>query len=247
MLAKPELHPLAARHLAELRDRIGGDPTIEEAMWIVQLCDRVLCPFEGERSDLCGYPVRCGISSTYIWPMTVGASVWFQDYASAWWGRRDSKLYFALAYALANGRDREAMRAVAAGRREAEAAITAWAKTLTCTREELDAAIDVVLPPRHRDPKEGDTPADSRPAKIDWERIVGEIEAATGIPADHWLWEVSRDATIRAWERSKAVLLARSGRGSGAGILDPLNTALQDLAQAKAAIIKAHEGTGSEQ
>lgn len=234
MIAKPTLHPLAAQHLRELRERWRIEPTVEEAIWIVRLCERVLCPCEGERSDLCGIPVRAGVSEVFLWPLTIGAAVWYQDHAAKWWAGSYERMTMALGFALANGRDKALMRSASLGRESAEKAVKAWALTLTCTRPELEAAFDEVLPPSKPS-------GEPNPHKIDWEQIVGEIEAVTGIPCDHWLWDMSRDATLRAWHRSRSVLIARSGGSAGTSALDPLNVALQDLAEAKASIIKSRQ------
>jgi len=236
VLAKPTVHPLAQQHLRELRERWGVEPTLEESIWIVGLCDRILCPCEGERSDLCGMPIRVGVSSVYLWPFTIGAGVWYQDYAAKWWGKNSERMSLALGYALANARDKEAIRAVAVSKEAAESAIKAWALSITCTRQELEQAFEDAIPMPSANRKPSDTPK-----KIDWENIVGEIEAVTGIPADHWIWDVSRDATQRAWERSRSVLIARAGGSDSGSELDPLNVALQDLANAKTSIINAHK------
>lgn len=236
MVCKPTLHPLAHQHLRELRERWGVEPTVEEAIWIVRLCERVMCPCEGERSDLCGIPVRAGISGVFLWPLTIGAAVWYQDYAAKWWNDNQERMTMALGFALANGRDCKMMRAASLGRESAEKVIRNWAESLTCTREELEAAFDEVLPAAK--PSDGKQP---NPQKIDWEQIVGEIEAVSGIACDHWLWDMSKEATLRAWHRARSVMIARAGGSVGTSVLDPLNIALQELAEAKAEIIKAHQ------
>lgn len=234
MVCKPTLHPLAQQHLSELKKRWGVEPTVEEAIWIVRLCERVMCPCEGERSDLCGIPVRAGISDVYLWPLTIGAAVWYQDYAAKWWADNQERMTMALGFALANGRDKSLMRAASLGRESSEKVIKDWAVSLTCTREELEAAFDEILPPSKPS-------GEPNPPKIDWEQIVGEIEAISGIACDHWLWDMSKEATLRAWHRARSVQIARGGGTPGTSVLDPLNVALQELAEAKASIIKAHQ------
>lgn len=236
---KPTVHPLALQHLRELKDRWGVEPTIEESIWIVRLCERVLCPCIGERSDLCGIPVRVGISSVYLWPLTIGAAVWYQDYAAKWWEDSRERMTMALGFALACGRDKNQMRDASLGSESAAKLIRNWAATLTCTREELEAALDDVLPATKPKPQ---ADRDKNPSSIDWEQIVGEIEAISGIPCDHWLWDISKEATLRAWHRARSVMIAQYGGSAGTSVLDPLNVALQELAEAKSSIINAHNG-----
>jgi hypothetical protein len=234
MLKCPEIHPLPLSHLKELKERWGVEPSLSESLWIVRLCDRVLNPNEGERSDLCGFPHRAGVSDVWLWPVTIGASVWLQDKAAAWFGSDNERMFHAFCFALANGRDKATMHAAGLSKAAAERMVKEWCEGLTCTPEELGAAFDAVCPAKLPSEKE------NTKSKINWDMIVGELEAAAGIPADHWLWEVSKEATVRAWHRSRMVLLARSGGGISDGIGDPLTEALQDLANAKAAIIEAH-------
>ena len=235
MGACPVIHPLALRHLQELKERWGVEPTLAESLWVVRLCDRVLSPNEGERADLCGMPARAGVSDVWLWPITIGASVWVQDYAQKWWGQDDERMYMAFCFALANGRKRDAMREASLSPERAADLVGAWALGLNCTNEELHAAFNIVVPGKPKGAKENTA------SKIDWDAVVGELEASTGIPADHWLWDVSKDATLRAFHRAKQVTIARAGGGSAGDMLDPLTRALQELAEAKGAIIEAHK------
>lgn len=233
MTSKPVIHPLAESHIRELRERWAVEPTLSEALWIVQLCERVINPFDGERLDLIGIPVRVGCSSEWLWPITIGASVWFQDLASLWWSASDERMFKALAFCLAKGRDKTALRECRT-REGAEAAIKAWALSLTCTRQELEVAVDALLPTTTNTPQKADA------SKTDWAALVGEIEVITGIAADRWIWDISKDETVRAWHRCRLVLAARAGCGGADQADSPLDQALADLALAKDTIIKAH-------
>jgi hypothetical protein len=228
MIAKPDIHPLAAQHLRELRDR-GIAPSDDEIMWIVALCEKVLRPDGGDRADLCGFPVRVGSSDIYLRPLTIGAAVWLHDRAEAWYGGDGGRHLYAIAWALAHGRDAAAMRAASLSRGEADRIITAWCAGLTCTLAELEAAIDRLMPANAGEPQNAENP------DPDWPGIIADIESATGIETDHWLWDVSMAATVRAWiaARSRLVQMA----GGSPPHFDALNDALAALARAKAQII----------
>lgn len=236
MIPKPVIHPLAHTHLLELRQKWGVEPTLEESLWIVECCKRVVNPYNGSRMDLIGIPVRCGDSDEWLWPITVGAGIWYQDLAEVWWQRDRDKLGCALAFALAHARDKETLRACRT--REAAAdMIREWGFSLTCTRAELEAAIDEVLPAPSV--KANPRPADEQ-SRTDWEALIVDIEIVSGISADRWLWEISREATLRAWFRTRQIVAAQGGRSAPAGA-DPEDEAIQELANAKAAIIAAHQ------
>lgn len=233
MIQKPVIHPLAHTHLLELRQKWGVKPTLEESLWIVECCKRVLNPYNGSRMDLIGIPVRCGHSDEWLWPITVGAGIWYQDLAETWWQGDRDKLGIALAFALAHARDKETLRECRTREAAAEM-IHGWGYSLTCTRAELEAAIDEVLPAPSAQVK----PV-AEQSRTDWEALIGEIEIVSGIAADHWLWEISREATLRTWFRTRQIVAAQGGRSAPAGA-DPEDEAIQELANAKAAIIAAH-------
>lgn len=234
MIPKPVIHPMAAQHLRELRERWGVEPTLEESLWIVKLCARVLNPVSGSRRDLIGIPARCGDSAEWLWPITIGAGVWFQDFASVWWRGDSERMFKALAFALSHARDKETLTAL---RDSAAAArmIRDWASKLTCTREELEAAVDEVLPPVSRQTK-GERP------QTDWTELVIDLAVITGIPNDHWVWDISRSETINAWVAARRVAAARGG--SDCEGVSAADEAVKDLAEAKAAIVKAHREDG---
>lgn len=225
---------MARQHLRELREFWQVEPTLEETLWIIELCKRVVNPVAGERLELIGVPARCGASDEWLWPITIGAAIWYQDLACGWWQGDREGTFKALAFSLAHARDKEILR-MCRTRAEAEGLIHAWGMSLTCTRAELEEAVDRVLPETPRPDK------DKKAAGYtDWTALVGEIEMVSGIGAEHWLWEVSREETLRAWFRSRQVLAAR-GMGAGAESPDPLDEAVQDLAAAKQMIIDAHK------
>jgi hypothetical protein len=237
-IAKPELHPLARQHLRELRERWGVEPTLEEAIWIVELCGRVLNPHTEDRADLAGIPQRCGAGDVWLWPPTVGSSVWYQELACGWWAGEPERLFWALAFALAHARDGETLRACRT-REAAAGMIREWSLGLGCTREELEDGLDRVLPPC---PDEAERKA-ARGAAMDWGRLVAEIESASGLPAEHWVWRVSRTHTLLAWHAARQLAAAQGGRAAP-GAPDPADEAVQALAAAKAAIIRRAQAEG---
>jgi hypothetical protein len=233
MARRTDIHPLALRHLRELRER-GAEPTVEEALRLVYLCERVADPHADGRLEHVGIPVRCGASDEWLWPLTIGAAVWYRELACPWWEGEGERLFWALAFALAHARDKAALTACRT-REAAERMILDWSLSLCCTRAELEQAVDEALPP----------PAPAEPGGVnkgtDWGWIVGTVEAVTGIPCDHWLWEVSRDETIRAWYRARQVSAARVG-GSAPEAPSAEDEALLELAQFKAGVVRRAAG-----
>lgn len=231
MIRKPQIHPLAERHIRELRERWHVEPALDECLWIVQLVEQVLNPVAGTRMELAEIPERVGVSDEWLQPLTIGAALWFNDRASAWWEREPARLELSIAWALAHSRDRE-LFSMAATKEAAADLIHAWGLSLTCTRPELKSALDRVLPT-------ADGRADPQRRAMDWAALVTELEVTTGLPARHWVWEISREATLRAWWASRSVIAAQGGRACAAGP-NPADEAIQALASAKLEIIKSH-------
>lgn len=100
MIRKPQIHPLAERHIRELRERWHIEPTLEECLWIVQLAERVLNPVAGTRMELAEIPERVGVSDEWLHPLTIGAALWFTERASAWWADDRERLFKAIAWAM---------------------------------------------------------------------------------------------------------------------------------------------------
>jgi len=238
MRGKPDIHPLAQTHLRELRERWHIEPDLAESLWIVQLCDRVLCPGGAANLDLIGVPERVGRSDTWLWPFTIGAGVWFERCAMPWYESSPGGMIRAEAFALAHARDRSVLTAIR-DRQTSDRMIADWEAALDCTQAELADAIDRLYPPT-----QANTQADAQKPAVrrsppDWDGLVAELEVLTGLPADHWLWEHSIDATItRLWQARR---YAQARMGADPPHNDPLTDALSDLAQAKAAIIAAHK------
>jgi len=233
MIAKPSIHPLAAQHLRELREKWGVEPTLEETLWVVQLCEKVLNPGIGAHASLIGIPERVGGSDVWLWPPTIGAAVWWREFALAWWAQDEERASLSLAFALAHARDRETLTACRT-QDATEAMIHDWSLSLTCTRAELNDAVDRIYSETERPRKRNDS------AKVmDWSSLIAELEVSSGLPSDRWIWSVSRAHTIEAWHASKRVIAAQGGYPSGR--TDAADEAIQDLAFAKDAIIRAHQ------
>lgn len=231
-VTKSTINHVARQHLKELRQR-GIELTDDEILWIVELCERVIKPdSRGDILALCGFGTQVGATKTTLYPLTIGAAIWLQECADEWFADNPSRSFYALAWALAHGRDKDAMEQAFMNADDASRLIRKWARGLTCTVKELEQAIDRILKT-----SDDDTGTTDRP-DIDWARILTEIEAATGMPAQHWLWGASLGHTMRTWVavRERMVLMA----GGKMPRVDALTDALKALAKAKLAIWNRH-------
>lgn len=255
---KPRLSRRAAEAIRELRTDHGVEPTLDEILWLHELGLKIEDPLHGDRIDAGGTPARAG--NVWLWPFTVMASAWYHDQALVWWERRQPLLCtYALAFALAHGRGEPTPSLLRRGWGErifsrllgiapepvllcdlreehvARAAVRAWMRGLTCTRSELETAIDAVVPHTM-----GPQPSADRPAHgVDWSEVIHDLVILTGTDPDYWRMRVSTDSALAAYSRAVAIERARRGQGSAAK--DALAMAIQEERAAIVAIIAAHK------
>jgi len=227
--------------LDDLRERYGVEPSIEEVLWLSKACDRCDNPYTHERIDLMDIP--CPVGGVHVWPLTIGAACWLDAYASAWWGKSDELYFWALAYALVNARDSNAFRHMTDEQTAGEA-VKECALRFAVNREELEAAIDFVLGKPFETVPDEKQLAEAK-AKMDWARLVQEIETSTGITADIWLWGKSAAYTAQAYCRHREISIALAG-GKMRRTRDAMDDAVNNLARVKKAICASRNGGANE-
>lgn len=241
MIKRPDIPHLAKHHLCELREKWGVEPTLEESIWIVDLCKEVLQPAGQCDLDLIGQPIQAGASDVWLWPFTIGASIWLERCAAKWFGDDEMLWLMAEVYTLAHARDREAFAAMRT-RELALVKMREWELTLNCTWRELIAAMKVVYQQLDvdDDEKKANVKKGGKKGESSWTMIVSRLEAVTGLKAEYWLWEVSLQATRSRLELAESYQIAMGGGPVTED--DPIGRALKNLAQAKGEIVKAHKG-----
>ncbi len=235
-------HPHLENALRDLRDRFGAEAsalTADEMFDLVECVRRAESPFADVNADAMGFPVKV-CEGVYLWRLTAGASAWLDDYAGVWWGgERDGKRYFwALCYALAHARSKEAFIGLDTPQK-AHDAIRKFALRVPATQKELALAVDKALGRTDDadDPKRGATP--QKENALDWAALVARLEGQSGIRADEWLWGRSAGYAVRAYN-DLATFARRYGAATGGGeerrMKDLLDEAMNALARCKARI-----------
>lgn len=132
-----KLNHLAEAEIELLRAK-GIEPTAAEIVELNALGWRVQTP-ETRRELARGVPVEVG--GVYLWPMSLYAQDWFNRVGCRL--RGETAKSFALAYAMAHGRDDGEPLAISGKR--ARKAVMKWGKKLKCTRGELAVALEQIL------------------------------------------------------------------------------------------------------
>lgn len=227
--------------LADLRDRYRVDISglsPEEIIKLVHACEKMSDPFCGDNRALLDFPIEstCGIK---FYSLSLGASIWLNEYANAWWGSGKNEFInsWAWFYALAHSRDKFAFQNLT-DRSETFDLIKTWALSLNCPQNELEYIFKTLVGADDGD--DGDTEKKEKETEeeegekvsINYTEIVSRLEAETGIPADQWLWGRSLYQTIKTYDESQRMIALRFGETLNP-LKDELSEAVNSLAKIK--------------
>ena len=191
------LTEMARQAVSDLREK-GVEPSLNDVVLLNDLAREVEHPVGGSTLPA-GTPVAVG--GVWLWPLTILSSHWWETRASKWFVDDPQREAYAIAYALAHGRTLEPLTLLVR-HNAAEEAVEEWAHRLTCTNDELRAAIHEVCGPQPWKPEyvkrpigddddDTDTPAPDRFAEL-----IAML-CANGLgPPEIWECKVSKDYAL---------------------------------------------------
>ena len=214
--------------LSSVRRRFGSIDllTADEIAALVDACRLADSPFGEDDAEMADFPTAV-VRGVEFRPLTIGASVWLDEYAGKWWRDNDSRYFWALVYALVHGRDKSAFLSVL-DEPSARRAIRRMALRFTFSRRALERAVDAALgsvQPRADKP-------DASHKSVPWNEMVLALETHSGIPREDWLWGRGAKYAAHAYAEMRSAIAARSGKAAPR-MLDSLDGALQSLAVVK--------------
>lgn len=220
------------RALADLSGRMGvriADLTADEMADIVHAADRCADPFREVNADAAGMPVRV-CEGVHFWKLTIGASVWLDQYASPILGGRSPRYKMALVHALVHAREPDAFEGLDTEARILRAC-RRTARRISATPAEVNAALDVVLglAPDLRQKDVSD-------AAADWCALCARLETQTGIPAREWIWNRSAAYAVKCYNDLHQFAAAYAGAGN-THLRDELDAACEALQVLKVRIM----------
>ncbi len=201
---KWKLTDLAESQIEKLKAS-GIEVTPQNVLDIQALSLEAIGDFE-DGTRLNGCPVIIG--GITLWPLTIAASMW-RDEVEAMLAETDyNARLFVLAYAMANGRDKDAMQSHG---KQALRDVYKWARKLTCKTADLLQAVNDVLGDKPRvtfEESETDKDAQAAPSYL-----AETAMAIYGTDPDIWLYQLSIDAVAEIVARHFALGNAFTGRG----------------------------------
>ena len=217
-----ELNDLRRRYKVRLEDL-----TADEITDLVDCCRRVENPYGEAGVVLSDLPVA-RIKGVNIYPLTIGASVWLDEYAEAWWGKDNTCYFWALVFAMVHAHDRDVF-AELTERGAARRAILLTCLRFIFDRRTLEQAVDKALGA----PCIEDREKMGAETRSDWVAFLARLETQTGIRKDEWLWGKSAAYTIRAYRDLHAFAAKYAATGDKVRVFDAMDRALNALARLK--------------
>ena len=208
--------------------------TPDELERLVLACRKVESPFRDVNMALIEKPVRV-CDGAYLWPITAGAQIWLEEFASEWWKPGSMMHKWARVYALAHSREPEAFVSLQT-KAQARVAIVKTCLRFVCHPKELQDAVDRCYGIGERvAPETRKKSREEVKAQTDFASLVARLEVESGIPAGSWLWGRSLVQTMMAYVELHEFAAAFSGGGRDRQnrMLDELDEAMNDLARLK--------------
>lgn len=138
------------------------------------------------------------VGNVTLWPLTIGAALWWKEKGDAWYGDDKSASVLALAYVMAHSKDAEAFKRLSTKGR-ADWHLVAWQATIgtSCTLSQLAWGIDKVL--GQYDWVEINSVNERKvqaASATDWGDIIAKLCAAYHQPPEYFLWGLSEKASM---------------------------------------------------
>lgn len=176
---QPRTTKLFEATLAKLAAR-GVVPSPHDSVWLHALCEDVV---RGESTDVCTWvPPVVTIGDLSLYPLSVAARVWVDNYASQWWSDDYLMDILSMTWAMAHSLEPYVFRR-ASSPRIARFKITTWAMGQKATFEQMRDALGRHFgTDTHVEIASAAEPGLASP--FDWGYVVCRIVAETGASPD---------------------------------------------------------------
>lgn len=190
-------------------------PTPDECVWLYMLCEQIVAPTK--------YNIPCAvrpvikIKDVTLFPLSLGASIWLDDFARKWWDGATNDGFLnkwidpnfdmdllSIAYAMAHSKKPEVFHELTE-ESHARLVIKTWAMKLSCSWKELKNAVLNFYKPY--DTMEIQSP--NEPQKTDdepdagmWGRIICKLANEYKQLPEYFMWQIPEE---QFWEMVKGL------------------------------------------
>ena len=194
-IAKPRVNLLYESAVKELK-AAGVDITPDEYVWLYEAAKKAINGSGSECPAFIEIPVTIG--DVTLWPMTIGAMLWWSRYAEEWYANDKTMQIIAMAYCMAHAKEPETILNLNS-KAKADIALVAWQATTSskCTLGQLSWAIDKVNGQfDYVDIHSENAVETLANSSADWGVIIAKLCGAYHMPARYFLWDLSQSAAI---------------------------------------------------
>lgn len=138
------------------------------------------------------------IGDVVLWPMTLGAGIWWDRQGSQWYNESNETEVIAIAFCMAHAKQPEVFESLNS-KTKADFALVKWQLGIAskCTINELAWAIDRVNNQcDYREIDSANEVKNDNYSATDWGSVIAKLCGAYHQPANHFLWEMSQQAVI---------------------------------------------------
>lgn len=168
----------------------------EDYVWLHNSAKKAV---DGGGSDCPAFiDIPVTVDDVTLWPLTLGASIWWQQYGEEWYKGDKSTEVIAIAFCMAHAKNPEVFRYLNS-KLKADIALVKWQAGIgsKCTVNQLAWAIDKVN--KQYDYIEinsaNEAKVDSQ-SSADWGIIIAKLCGAYHMEPDYFLWKLSQQAAI---------------------------------------------------
>jgi len=184
-------------------DRLQGEGKTLTPVDIIRL-NALGLRVENPRAELGAIEAPAAICVSGVWfhEPTIQSLTWFENCACCWWRFSDAGLFRAMSFSMHKAREPYAFTGDLLYEGRARKAVSAWWKSLPCTKSEIDGVMDRLLRASEGDAKVSD---DVDHDGCDYEWLLTDLELATHQSRDRWLTEtLSYCLSVqKKWYRNK--------------------------------------------
>jgi len=200
----------------------GVDPTVDEIIWLHELCKEDIFPGCDEPPAYLVPPVVLGAGSPrelWLWEPTISALTWLEECAEHWWKPGEDLAPAIFSYHYSAPELRTDFR-LFCNRRDTVRTVNRWWRALTFTRAELVWAYEQ-LSRIHRDGYEtiAMNPAcmsrHDSDSPMEWGEVIAGLSAIYQMPPEHFV-HMNQSQVVSLWNSSdRTPIAAMLGGGGG--------------------------------
>jgi hypothetical protein len=212
----------------------GSTAEPEDIVWLWESAKKAIEGENGAVPALLDVPVQIG--AVTLWPRTIGAALWWEEYGKKWYGGNSAEdEVLALAWMLAHSRDSKLFRRTTC-KAVATAHLLAWQLSMAAgvTLNALAFGIQRLFGQFDVDADSGEKIEAA--SEVDWGAVIAQLCATYHRPPEYYLWEIGEKVALELLSKAPPPPgCSRPSRESQAGFAEFVDVVNAIIAKSKTA------------